>query len=143
MNLLYNFRIKFTSLLALTIIAVFGVVAQNAKIQVPLRFDFYYTYDEMNKALEALHKAYPKLTRFESVGKSEEGRDIYALTINNPATGTELQKPGIYVDGNIHGNEIQAGEVCLYYANLLLTKYGENERITQLVDKNVHYIIRW
>lgn len=141
MNLLYNFRIKFTSLLALTIIAVFGVVAQNAKIQVPLRFDFYYTYDEMNKALEALHKAYPKLTKFESVGKSEEGRDIYVLTINNPSTGSELQKPGIYVDGNIHGNEIQAGEVCLYYANLLLTKYGENERITHLLDKNVHYIV--
>lgn len=118
------------------------ISAQNAgKIQVPLRFDFYYTYDEINKALEALHKAYPKITRFESVGKSEEGRDIYALTINNPATGPELQKPGVYVDGNIHGNEIQAGEVCLYYANLLLTKYGENERITKLVDKNVHYII--
>lgn len=141
MNLLYNFHIKFTSLLALTIIAVFGVIAQNTKIQVPLRFDFYYTYEEMNKALEALHKAYPKLTKFESVGKSEEGRDIYALTINNPSTGSELQKPGIYVDGNIHGNEIQAGEVCLYYANLLLTKYGENEKITQLLDKNVHYII--
>jgi hypothetical protein len=32
------------------------------KIQVPLRFDFYYSYEEMNQALEALNKAYPKLT---------------------------------------------------------------------------------
>jgi murein tripeptide amidase MpaA len=54
----------------------------------------------------------------------------------------KLEKPGIYTSmANIHGNEIQAGEVCLYYANLLLTKYGENERITGLVDKNVHYIV--
>ncbi|MCK5730571.1 MAG: hypothetical protein KAH68_05825, partial [Draconibacterium sp.] len=44
-------------------------------------------------------------------------------------------------DGNIHGNEIQAGEVCLYYANMLLTKYGENEKITKAVDNNAHYII--
>ena len=115
--------------------------SSNPKIIIPLRFDFYYTYNEMNQALEELNKAFPKLTKLESVGKSEEGRDIYALTIHNPATGPELEKPGIYVDGNIHGNEIQAGEVCLYYANLLLTKYGDNERITQLVDKNVHYII--
>ncbi|HPT32035.1 MAG TPA: M14 family metallopeptidase, partial [Prolixibacteraceae bacterium] len=48
---------------------------------------------------------------------------------------------GVYVDGNIHGNEIQAGEVCLYFANMLLTKYGENEKITRVVDKNAHYII--
>ncbi len=129
-------------MVVLFFIATSGITAQNNnKIQVPLRFDFYYSLEEMNQAMEALHKAYPKLTKFESVGKSEEGRDIYALTINNPATGPELQKPGVYVDGNIHGNEIQAGEVCLYYANMLLTKYGKNERITKLVDKNVHYIV--
>ncbi len=129
--------------LVLLLLFLSQTVAANfpGKITVPLRFDFYYTYEEMNQAMEALHKAYPKLTKFESVGKSEEGRDIYALTIHNPATGPELEKPGVYVDGNIHGNELQAGEVCLYYANMLLTKYGENERITKAVDKNVHYII--
>lgn len=35
------------------------------------------------------------------------------------------------MEGNIHGNEIQAGEVCLYYANMLLTKYGENDKVTE------------
>ncbi len=134
-----NIRIQLTAALLLAV--MLATAQQNKKIEVPLRFDFYYSYDEMNQALEALHKAYPKLTSYESVGRSEEGREIYALTINNPATGEEAQKPGVYVDGNIHGNEIQAGEVCLYYANLLLTKYGENERITGLVDKNVHYIV--
>ncbi|HWR99469.1 MAG TPA: M14 family metallopeptidase, partial [Prolixibacteraceae bacterium] len=71
----------------------------------------------------------------------EEGRDIYGLTINNPKTGEALSKPGVYVDGNIHGNEIQAGEVCLYFANMLLTRYGENDKITKVVDKNAYYII--
>jgi len=111
------------------------------KIEVPLRFDRYYSYEEVNEALQALHEAFPALTTLETVGQSEEGRDIRALTINNPETGNHLEKPGVYVDGNIHGNEIQAGEVCLYYANMLLTKYGENEKITNVVDKNAHYII--
>jgi hypothetical protein len=113
----------------------------KGKIEVPLRFDRYYSYDDVVTALKVLHEAYPKLTKLEVVGKSEESRAIYALTINNPKTGEELSKPGVYVDGNIHGNEIQAGEVCLYYANMLLTKYGENEKITKVVDRNVHYII--
>jgi hypothetical protein len=81
------------------------------------------------------------MTKLEVVGKSEEDREIYALTINNSKTGEALSKPGVYVDGNIHGNEIQAGEVCLYYANMLLTKYSENEKIKKAVDRNAHYII--
>jgi hypothetical protein len=113
----------------------------KGKIEVPLRFDRYYNYNEVITALQVLHEAYPDLTKLEVVGKSEENRDIYALTINNPKTGEEQSKPGVYVDGNIHGNEVQAGEVCLYYANMLLTKYGENEKITQVVDNNAHYII--
>ena len=127
-------------LLSLCLPAVAQTKAES-KVTVPLRFDFYYDYPEVNQALEALHKAYPALTSIESIGKSEEGRDIMVLTIHNPKTGDELSKPGVWVDGNIHGNEIQAGEVCLYYANMLLTKYGENDRITKTVDRNVHYIV--
>ena len=115
--------------------------AQGPEITVPLRFDHYYTYGQLEKALEALNKAYPEMTRLDVVGHSEENRAIYALTINNPKTGPELEKPGVYVDGNIHGNEIQAGEVCLYLANTLLTKYDENEKIKKVVDKNAFYII--
>ncbi|MEZ4997432.1 MAG: M14 family zinc carboxypeptidase [Bacteroidales bacterium] len=66
-----------------------------------------------------------------------------ALTINNPKTGAPFSKPGVYVDGNIHGNEIQAGEVCLYLANRLLTNYGKISEITEVVDRNVFYIIQW
>lgn len=120
----------------------FAVVAENkGKIEIPLRFDRYYTYEDVVEALKLLHSTFPKMTKLDLVGKSEEGREIYALTINNPATGEALTKPGVYVDGNIHGNEVQAGEVCLYFANMLLTKYGENEKITKVVDKNAYYIL--
>jgi len=111
------------------------------EVGVPLRFDHYYTYGQVVEALEALHAAYPRLTTLDLVGYSEENRAIYAITITNPETGDHLSKPGVYVDGNIHGNEIQAGEVCLYLANMLLTKYGENERITSLVDEKSFYIL--
>ncbi len=108
---------------------------------VPLRFDRYYTYEQLGEALRVLHAAYPGLTTIDVVGKSEEGRDIWAMTVNNPKTGAAADKPGVYVDGNIHGNEIQAGEVCLGVLNRLLTGYGTNDQITKLVDRNVFYVI--
>ncbi len=114
---------------------------QSQPITVPLRFDRYYTYEQVGEALRALHAAYPQLTTLDVVGKSEEGRDIWAMTVNNPKTGAALDKPGVYADGNIHGNEIQASEVCLALLNRLLTGYGQNEEITRLVDRNAYYVI--
>src|SRR3990167_8000639 len=73
----------------------------------PLRFDRYYTYEQVGEALRALNKAYPEMTKLDVVGKSDEGRDIWGMTLNNPKTGTPESKPGVYVDANIHGNEIQ------------------------------------
>ena len=126
-------------------IFAFGLILSGylsgQEIAVPLRFDRYYNYDQVNEAMQALHQEYPGLTSLNLVGYSDEHRAIYALTISNPNTGDHLSKPGVYVDGNIHGNEVQAGEVCLYLANRLLTRYGENELITSLVDKNSYYII--
>lgn len=111
------------------------------KTELPLRFDSYYTLNEVNEALKSLHEGYPKLTELDLVGTSEENREIWALTINNPKTGEELQKPGVYVDGNIHGNELQAAEVCLYFAQELLSNYGKNDKLTKLTDRNAYYIV--
>ena len=111
------------------------------QIDVPLRFDKYYTYAETVEAVKALSKAYPTLAKTVLVGKSDEGREIWALEINNPKTGEALSKPGVYVDGNIHGNEIQATEVALYFADYMLKNYEKIPSITKTLDRNAFYII--
>ncbi|MEA1878864.1 MAG: M14 family metallopeptidase [Bacteroidota bacterium] len=110
-------------------------------IEVPLRFDRYYTYQELNQALKQLNKTYPGLTHLDLVGKSDEGREIWSLTIHNPKTGPEADKPAIYVDGNIHGNEIQASEVALYFLDYVLKNYGTNSKVTEMLDRVVIYCI--
>jgi len=111
------------------------------QITVPLRFDHYYTLDQVYDALQALNKAYPQLTTLEVAGKSEEGRLIYVMTVNNPKTGPPLDKPGIYVDGNMHGNEIQGGDISLYLLDYLLGNYGKNAEITRLLDRACFYVV--
>ncbi len=129
--------------LLLVVILFLSVVipSETVKVTVPLRFDQYYPLEMVYEALQALHKAYSKQTKLEMVGKSEEDRPIYAMTVNISKTGEALNKPGIYVDGNIHGNEIQGGEICLYLLDYLLGNYGKNEEITQLMDKNCFYVV--
>ena len=62
------------------------------------------------------------------------------MTINNPETGTEMSKAAMYIDANIHGNEIQGGEICLYTIWYLMENYGRIDKVTQLVDERVFYI---
>jgi hypothetical protein len=125
------------ALLSLIALCVASVFAADAR----LTFDHFYDGPAVEAALRDLHSAYPDLTTLQSIGKSEEGRDMWLLTINNSKTGKDTDKPGVYVDGAIHGNEIQATEVCLYLASYMLDSYDDNPVITNLVDSCAFYIL--
>lgn len=57
----------------ITVLMALAVMfTQAQEVKVPLRFDFYYTYEKMNEALKALNIAYPDFTKVEEVGRSEE-----------------------------------------------------------------------
>ena len=47
----------------------------------------------------------------------------------------------MYVDGNIHGNEIQAAEACLYLIWYLAENYGRLDKVTELVDERAFYVV--
>ncbi len=126
----------------MVVFALLGSLSSPGLADQPnLTWDHYYDQDMVTEALKQLHKAWPDLTELESLGKSAEGRDIWCLTITNEKTGKAETKPAMYVDGAIHGNEIQATEVCLYTAWTLLTKNGQWDRITELLDRASFYII--
>ncbi len=131
-----------------TIAAVLVIaVTQSVAAQYPwpskvdLRFDHWYDYQEMTTALHDLAEAYPDLMTVESIGKSVAGRDIWLATINNAATGPDTAKTAMFIDGNIHGNEIQAAETVLYTAWYLTKSHGKIERLTKLIDERVFYLV--
>ena len=104
-------------------------------------FSRYYRYGEVTEMLQAYQREFAGLASLESIGKSYEGRNIWALTITNRALGDPLEKPGFYIDGNIHGSEVTASVTALYFAWTLLSGHGDDEVVTQMVDETAFYII--
>jgi Zinc carboxypeptidase len=104
------------------------------------RFDTFYRHDELTELLHDYAAAAPGLVRVASIGKSHEGRDIWALTVTNFSTGDDTDKPAFWADGNIHAAELTASTTCLYYLHELVTRFGEDRDITQLLDTRVVYL---
>jgi len=108
---------------------------------VKLDFNRWHDVSELQAGMRVLEKAYPKFLKYISLGKSHGGRDIAGMIINNPDTGPDTAKPAMYIEANIHGNEIQGGEICLYTIWYLMENYGHIDRITRLVDERAFYIV--
>jgi len=109
-------------------------------------------------------RAYPDITELKVIGTSTMGRSVYVLMISNKKTGMLLDrfiqlrnprpepvdnvppmsydqaKPGHWICGATHGNEYTGSEVCLYTIDKLISGYGSDAEITDLVDRCAFYI---
>ena len=109
--------------------------------KVRLDFNRWHDVAELISDMKVLEKAWPKFLKYSSVGRTVDGREIPLMTINNPDTGPELGKAAMYIEANVHGNEIQGGEICLYTIWYLMENYGKIDRITRLVNERVFYLL--
>lgn len=115
-----------------------GMVADR---KVEVEWNRFYDHAGLTAILQRLHDAFPNLTKLYSVGKSVQGRDLWCLELTAFKVGDSARKPGMYIDGNIHGNEVQAGEVVAYTAWYLCHQYGRLEKVTDLLNHTVLYLI--
>lgn len=149
--------------LTFLVIALFITGLANAQ-KVPVSFDEFHGFAGTEKYLKAVAKAYPEITELLTIGESGMGRPIYVLVVTNRATGVtidrfvqlqnkrkenvknvfpmtnDLGKPGQWICGGTHGNEYTGSEVCLYIIDKLLTGYGSDNTITDMVDNQSFYI---
>ena len=106
-----------------------------------LNFNHFFTNEEIQTIIQVWCNAYPKLIRSEVIGLSHEQRPIQVLIITNQDTGSDLEKPALWIDANIHATELTGATCALYVANNLLMAYGNDVRATRLLDRCVLYIV--
>ena len=107
----------------------------------PLTWDRWLDHDEIGERLRLMERTWPQFLTLQSAGMSYGGREMWVMTINNPETGDEMDKAAMYIEANVHGNEIQGAEVTLYTIWYLMENYGRIEEITRLVDERVFHLV--
>ena len=106
-----------------------------------LTWDRWLDHDEIGARMQLMERTWPGLLGLQSIGSSYEGREMWLMTINNPATGPEDGKAAMFIEANVHGNEIQGAEVILYTIWYLMENYGRIDDVTKLVDERVFYLL--
>ena len=82
-----------------------------------------------------LLRQYPQITKKLVLGRTHQGRDIVALKVTRNARGTkDGKRPAVLFNAQQHAREWLAGETCRRTLEYFVTGYGDNARITRLVD---------
>ena len=100
----------------------------------------YHNYDEMSAEIQQVADANPSIVNRFSIGKSYEGRDLWAAKISDNV-GTDEPEPEVLFVGLHHAREHLTVEMALYILHLLVDNYGTDERITNLVNSREVYIV--
>ena len=104
-------------------------------------FTRYFKYGEIVDILRGLESEYPELMKVLSAGKSLEGRDIWYAEITNTRTGPAADKPAYQINGNHHAGEVTGSSVALYTIWYLVSRFGRDREVTDLLDTRAFYIL--
>ena len=115
-------------------------IGSPANPKVKWSWNYYMDFAGYQKLIQDLAKAYPDLVKYESIGKSYQGRDMFVITITDSKTGAANTKPAFWIDGSIHANELQGTQFAMYSAWYLAENYGKIDMITDLLKDKTFYI---
>ncbi|MGB0588621.1 MAG: M14 family zinc carboxypeptidase [Myxococcota bacterium] len=96
--------------------------------------------DMVNATLQMWHELYPELTWLEKIGRSREGREIYAMAIGRRMVEGD-DRPTIFVNGAHHGNEVLSAEFVLDHIAQLLEGAGSDAKVDRWLDNFVVWAV--
>ncbi|MDP2345876.1 MAG: M14 family metallopeptidase [Deltaproteobacteria bacterium] len=84
----------------------------------------YLRFADLQEHLKGLALRHPDLVRVERIGSSSEGRPLYVVVVG---TDPERERPALWIDANMHANELIGTNVGLAFVDDLLALHaGEN-----------------
>jgi hypothetical protein len=101
----------------------------------------YHTYGQMVTEINQAVKDHPTLVKVFTIGKSYQGRDIWAAKITYDGDGNGDYKPEALFIGGQHAREHIGVEMTLYLLKLLTDNFSTDMRIQNVVVSNQIYII--
>lgn len=95
---------------------------------------------EIEDFIRDIHARYPDITELRSIGKTLEGRDIWAIKISDNAKMSE-QEPAVLVNAMHHAREVMTPEITTDMVEYLTSNYGTDAEVTRWVDNTEIWVI--
>ncbi len=103
---------------------------------------YFHTYAQMLSEMQAVHAAYPSITSdVISLGKTLEGRDIWAMEVSNAPGTHDPAKAEVLLMGCHHAREPMSVEVPLDALAYLTSQYGIRSDATNAVNNQEIWIV--
>ena len=100
----------------------------------------YPTFEQITAKMQEFATRYPNIAKLSSIGKSVQGRDLWVLKISDNV-GTDEVEPEFKYISSMHGDEITGRELTIRLIDEMLTKYGSDAQITELINNTELYIM--
>jgi carboxypeptidase T len=130
--------------MAFGVLAAAGFIATIAApveaADFPAKDSRYHNFTEMVSDIKAVAAAHPAIVSVFSIGKSYQGRDIWAAKVSDNVA-TDESEPEILFDALHHAREHLTVEQALYLFHQLADGYGHDSQITSLVNGREIWII--
>jgi hypothetical protein len=131
-----------SAVLAVTLVV--GSALPTVAADYPARDSRYHSFPEMVEHIHDVAAARPDIVRVFSIGRSHEGRRIWAAEVSDNV-GEEEGEPEVLFDGLHHAREHLSAEMAIYVLDLLAGRYGDDSalgrRVTELVDARRTWIV--
>jgi len=101
----------------------------------------YQTYQELTTAMKAAAAAHSDLAKVVSIGKTREGRDLWAIEIASGAGAPPASRPALLIAANFEGDHLIGSALALATAEYLLANYATDAAVKQRLDTSAIYII--
>lgn len=114
--------------------------ADPTDLEFPKGDEAFHTYQEVVKELNQQANQYKDMVELFELGKTVEGQSIPGIKIGRKDHGDAFI-PAIFFVGAHHAREHLSTEVPMHLINYLLSEYGKNPRVTQLLDSRILYFV--
>lgn len=100
--------------------------------------DQYKKPEDIERFVKDVQLRFPEIVEVRSIGKSLEGRDIWAVKI----TGNNGKvKPTFLVNAMHHAREVMTPEITTDMIDYLTSNYGVDPKVTSWVDHSIIWVI--
>ena len=132
-------RLAAVAAAALAVLAL-APTSALAWAEFPKGYEGYHSYSEITSLTKSIADAHPDIAKRFSIGKSYQGRNLWAMKISDNVA-TDESEPEVLFDGGHHADEHMGVEMVLKIMRWLVDGYGTDTRITNIVNGREVYLI--